>query len=46
MMLAAADAGTLSPQSILHYAARWGIVSAYTLMAFVRRRQAKGVPKQ
>lgn len=40
--VAAADAGTLSPQSILHYGARWGIVGAYTLMAFLRRRREKG----
>jgi glycosyltransferase involved in cell wall biosynthesis len=37
--VAAADAGTFSPQSILHFGVWWGIVWAYTLMAFLRDRK-------
>jgi glycosyltransferase involved in cell wall biosynthesis len=39
---AARDAGTFSPQSILHYGVRWGIVGAYTIMAGLRRRREGG----
>ena len=39
---AADDAGRLSPQSLIHYGVRWGIVTAYSLMAFSRSIQGKG----
>jgi glycosyltransferase involved in cell wall biosynthesis len=38
--VAAGDAGRLSPQSILHLAARWGIVGSYSLMRLSRRRNS------
>lgn len=38
--VAAKDAGRLSPQSILHLGARWGIVGSYSLMRLSRRRRS------
>ena len=35
---ARADAGSLAPQTLIHYCVRWGIVGAYSLMA--RRRKS------
>lgn len=34
--VAAADAGRLSPQALLHWGVRWGIVGSYSLMAWFR----------
>jgi len=36
--VAAADAGRLSPQALLHWFVRWGIVGSYRLMAVARGR--------
>ena len=37
---AVADAGRFSPQALLHFGVRWGIVSSYSLMARMRHRRA------
>lgn len=38
---AVADAGRWSPQALLHWGVRWGIVGSYSLMAWNRTRRAK-----
>lgn len=39
---ARADAGPLAPSTLLHLGVRWGIVGCYSLMAWRRRRAARG----
>lgn len=39
--LAVADAGRFSPQALLHLGVRYGIVGAYTLMAWKRGWHAR-----
>ena len=39
--IAAADAGTASPQAMIHWFVRWGIIGIYTLMKH-RRKQHNG----
>ena len=37
--VAVADAGSLSPQALLHWGVRWGIVGSYACMAWNRNRK-------
>lgn len=39
--LAAADAGRFSPQALLHFGVRYGIVAIYSMMAWRRERNAR-----
>ena len=37
--IAAQDAGRYSVQALIHFAVRWGIVTSYSLMAYLRKRK-------